>query len=138
MIMGLFNVLEVAGSGMSAQMVRLNSTASNIANAETVSSNRNETYRAKHPVFSTMFYEQMNEAVQGVKVDGIVESNLPLRQEYNPGHPMADENGNIFLPNVNVVEEMANMLSAARSYEANVEVINTSKQLILKTLSLGQ
>lgn len=136
--MGLFNALEVAGTGMSAQTVRLNTTASNIANAETVSSNTNETYRAKHPLFSTLIDEQMNEAVQGVRVSGIVESNAPLRQEYNPGHPMADENGNIFLPNVNVVEEMANMLSAARSYEANVEVVNTSKQLILRTLSLGQ
>lgn len=136
--MSLFNIFDIAGSGMSAQNVRLNTTASNISNADTVSSNTGETYRARHPIFSTMVNDQIGQAVAGVEVKGIVESQAPLKTQFNPDHPMADENGYVYYPNVNVVEEMANMMSASRSYEANVQIINTSKQLMMKTLQLGQ
>ncbi len=135
--MSLFNIFDIAGSGMSAQMVRLNTTASNISNADTVSSSVDQTYRARHPVFATVMNEQMVRQAAGVEVKGIVESNAPLRQQYSPDHPMADERGYVYYPNVNVVEEMANMMSASRSYETNVQVINTSKQLMTKTLQLG-
>ncbi len=135
--MSLFNIFDIAGSGMSAQMVRLNTTASNISNADTVSSSVDQTYRARHPVFATAMNEQMGRQAAGVEVKGIVESNAPLRQQYSPDHPMADERGYVYFPNVNVVEEMANMMSASRSYETNVQIINTSKQLMMKTLRLG-
>lgn len=136
--MGLFNVFDVAGSGMSAQSVRLNTTASNLSNAESVSSSVNQTYKARHPIFATLLNDQMDEASAGVQVLGIVESQAPLKVEYEPNHPMANKEGYIFRPNVNMVEEMANMISASRSYQTNVEILNTSKQLMLKTLSLGQ
>lgn len=136
--MGLFNVFDVAGSGMSAQSVRLNTTASNLSNAESVSSSVNQTYKARHPIFATLLNDQMDEASAGVQVLGIVESQAPLKVEYEPNHPMANKDGYIFRPNVNMVEEMANMISASRSYQTNVEILNTSKQLMLKTLSLGQ
>ena len=135
--MSLFNVFDIAGSGMSAQTVRLNTTASNISNADTVSSSVDQTYRARHPVFATTMHQQMGQTVAGVEVKGVVESSAPLKQQYNPDHPMADENGYVYYPNVNVIEEMANMMSASRSYETNVQIINTSKQLMTQTLQLG-
>lgn len=137
--MSLFNVLDIAGSGMSAQALRLNTTASNLANAESASSSTGETYRARQPVFAAMM-KALGEtpAGVGVQVKGIVESQAPLRQQYQPGHPMADEQGYIYLPNVNMVEEMANMISASRSYQSNAEVAKTSKQLLMRTLSLGE
>lgn len=137
--MSLFNVLDIAGSGMSAQALRLNTTASNLANAESVSSSSGETYRARQPVFAAMI-KALGESPSGtgVQVRGIVESQAPLRQQYEPGHPMANEEGYIFLPNVSMVEEMANMISASRSYQSNSEVAKTSKQLLMRTLSLGE
>lgn len=135
--MSLFNIFDIAGSGMSAQMVRLNTTASNISNADTASSSVERTYRARYPLFSTVMTGEMGQQAAGVEVKGIVESNAPLRPQYSPNHPMADEQGYVYYPNVNVVEEMANMMSASRSYETNVQVINTSKQLMTKTLQLG-
>lgn len=138
--MTMFKVFDIAGSAMSAQTLRLNVTASNLANANSVSSSTEQTYRARQPVFSAMLNEAGGEGgdAVGVQVRGIVESQAPLQQQYAPDHPMADANGNIFLPNVNVVEEMANMISASRSYQSNVEVINTAKQLMMRTLTLGQ
>ncbi len=137
--MSLFNVLEIAATGMSAQSSRLNTTASNLANADSVSSSTNETYRARSPVFVAMVdaFGGPREGV-GVKVQGIVESQTPLRKQYQPGHPKANDEGYIFLPNVNQIEEMANMISASRSYQSNVEVAKTSKQLLMRTLSLGE
>ena len=137
--MSLFKVLDIAGSGMSAQALRLNTTASNLANAETVSSSTDETYRARHPVFAATLnaLSDVNKG-SGVDVKGIVESQSPLRKEYSPAHPQADEDGYIYKPNVNMVEEMANMISASRSYQSNAEVAKTSKQLLLRTLSLGE
>lgn len=137
--MSLLGVFDIAGSGMSAQSLRLNTIASNVANAESVSSSLNETYRSRQPVFAAMYdsAKAQNGGV-GVKVAGIVESDAPIRSRYEPGHPMADEKGYIYMPNVNVVEEMANMMSASRSYQTNVELVNTSKQLLLQTLRMGQ
>ncbi len=142
--MSLLNIFDIAGSGMSAQSLRLNTTSSNLANAENASSSAEQTYRARHPVFAAVMgalnggsgLEQ--NASRGVQVLGIVESTTPVQSRYEPGNPQADANGYIYLPNINMVEEMANMISASRSYQSNVEVANTSKQLLLKTLTLGQ
>jgi len=137
--MSLFKILDIAGSGMSAQTLRLNTTASNIANAETVSSSTNATYRARQPVFAATLKELGEENVGvGVEVKGIVESQAPLRKQYQPGHPMADKDGYIYMPNVNMVEEMANMISASRSYQSNAEVAKASKQMLMRTLTLGE
>jgi len=145
--MSLSNVFGIAGSAMSAQSVRLNTTASNLANAESISSSEGETYRARKPVFAVQMAEQMGinsldaaglQAGAGVQVTEIVESQSPLRPVYNPNHPMADEQGYIYYPNVNVVEEMADMISASRSFQINAEIMNTAKQMIQRTLTLGQ
>lgn len=137
--MSFFKILEIAGSGMSAQTLRLNTTASNIANADTASSSTNETYRARQPVFAaTLKALGAENSGTGVEVRGIVESQAPLRKQYQPGHPMADKDGYIYLPNVDMAEEMANMISASRSYQSNVEVAKTSKQMLMRTLSLGE
>ncbi|AZZ99010.1 MULTISPECIES: flagellar basal body rod protein FlgC [Pseudoalteromonas] len=142
--MSLYNVFDIAGSGMSAQNVRLNTTASNISNANSISSSQDKVYRARHPVFAA----ELNKAAAahpntmgssvGVKVLGIVESDKPLQVEYNPNHPSADKDGYIYKPNVNVVEEMTNMISASRSYQTNVQVADAAKQMLSKTLQLGQ
>lgn len=138
--MSLYNIFDVAGSGMSAQSLRLNVTASNLANANSVSSSAGETYRGRHPVFAAKMQEAAAHQQASVKVEvlGIVEDQDPLRQEYNPNHPMADENGYIYKPNVNVMEEMANMISASRSYQTNVQVADAAKQMLMKTLQLGK
>ena len=137
--MALFSAFDIAGSGMSAQSLRLNTTSSNLANAESVSSSVDSTYRARHPVFAAIMNARaQGQASTGVQVLGVVESQAPLRTAYAPDHPLADGEGYIHMPNVNVVEEMANMISASRSYQSNVEVVNTSKQLLLRTLALGQ
>lgn len=139
--MSLYNVFNIAGTGMSAQSVRLNTTASNIANANTVSSSVDKTYRARQPVFAAELTkaakEQQGESV-GVAVKAIVESDKPLKVEYSPNHPMADEKGYIYKPNVNVMEEMANMMSASRNYQTNVQVADAAKQMLTKTLQMGQ
>jgi flagellar basal-body rod protein FlgC len=139
--MSLFKVFEIAGSGMSAQSVRLNTTASNLANAESVGSTETDTYRARHPVFSAVMkglYGGNDPSAVGVRVLGVIESQEPLEKRYEPEHPAAEEDGYVFLPNVKMVDEMTNMISASRTYQNNVEVMNTSKQLLLATLRLGQ
>ncbi|MCB1663083.1 MAG: flagellar basal body rod protein FlgC [Pseudomonadales bacterium] len=143
--MSLSNIFDVAGSGMTAQTIRLNTISSNIANAESVSSSTGETYRARHPVFSVIKaqfddfdFSNQGDAGSGVRVDAIVESQSPLRQQYQPDHPMANKEGFVFYPNVNVVEEMADMISASRSFETNIEMMNTAKQLTQRILTLGQ
>lgn len=135
--MAVFPVLDISASGMHAQTVRLNTIASNIANVNSVSSNAEDTYRSKQPVFKTIMNGAFGD-LSGVKIHSIVESQEPLKMEYNPGHPMSNKDGYIFKPNVNVVEEMANMLDASRAYETNIEVMNTSKQLLLRTIQLGK
>ena len=138
--MSLYNIFDVAGSGMSAQSLRLNVTASNLATANSISSSAGETYRGRHPVFAAKMQEAAANQQASVKVEvlGIVEDQDPLRQEYNPNHPMADENGYIYKPNVNVMEEMANMISASRSYQTNGQVADAAKQMLMKTLQLGK
>jgi len=136
---GLYDVFNISGSGMSAQSVRLNTVASNLANADSVSASPEKAYRARQPVFAAVL-SVLNEGKQsaGVRVAGIVESQAEIPREYQPNHPMADPDGYVYKPNVNSVEEMANMISASRSYQNNVEVLNTSKQLLLKTLNIGR
>jgi flagellar basal-body rod protein FlgC len=142
--MSLFNVLNVTATGMSAQSVRLNTTASNIANADSVSSSADKTYRARHPVFAAAMQEAAagqttnNGSSVGVNVLGVVESDKPLNVEYSPNHPMADKEGYIYKPNVNVIEEMTNMISASRSYQTNVQLAESAKNMLNKTLQLGQ
>lgn len=134
--MSLFNIFRITGTALHAQTVRLNTTASNLANVDSVSSSTAETYRARHPVFATLF-EESDDAAAGVGILGVVESQAPLRQEYQPGHPLADENGYVFMPNVNPIDEMANMISASQAYQSNIEVVSASKQMLLRTLALG-
>jgi flagellar basal-body rod protein FlgC len=137
--MGLYNIFNVAGSSMSAQSVRLNTVASNLANADVVSGSETDIYRSRQPVFAAVLEALGNEqASVPVRVAGVVESQAPARQEYSPDHPMANDQGYIFRSNVNTIEEMTNMMAASRSYQDSVEVFNTSKQLLLKTLNLGR
>ena len=138
--MSLFNIFDVAGSALNAQTLRLNTTSSNLANANSASSSTDELYKSRQPIFATMLsneFDDKNGSV-GVQVLGIVEKQDPGRAEYNPGHPMANDEGYVYMPNVNVIEEMANMISASRSYQTNVEVMNTAKQMMMRTISLGQ
>jgi len=135
--MAVFPALDISASGMHVQTIRLNTIASNIANVNSISSNAEDTYRSKQPVFQTILNEK-KASQAGVRIYDIVESQEPLKMEYNPAHPMANEEGYIFRPNVNTVEEMANMLDASRAYETNIEVMNTSKQLLLRTIQLGK
>lgn len=137
--MSLFQVFDIAGSAMNAQSVRMNVTASNLANAGNVSGDPDKVYRAKQPVFSTFSASLADQSgVSSVRLDGVVESAAPLQLRYLPDHPEADEDGNVYATNVNTVEEMVNMMSASRSYKNNVEMINTTKDLLLQTLSLGR
>ena len=137
--MSLLKIFDIAGSAMHAQSVRLSTTASNMANANSVSRDPEDTYRAKLPVFAAVLNDmETGQKAGGVEVKAVIDSQAPLRREYAPSHPMADETGYINLPNVNVVEELANMMSASRSYQSNVEVFNTSKQLLQRTLTLGK
>ena len=137
--MSSFKIFDVAGSGMSAQSVRLNTTASNLANADSVSGDPNQVYKAKHPLFEAIRTGLgTNSASNGVAVKGIYESTAPATARYEPGNPLADQNGYVYGPAVNTVEEMVNMISASRSYQNNVEVMNTAKEMMLATLRLGQ
>ncbi|HNP34448.1 MAG TPA: flagellar basal body rod protein FlgC [Woeseiaceae bacterium] len=137
--MSLFKVFETAGSAMSAQTIRMNVTSSNLANAGSVSGDPERVYRAKQPVFAS-FRDALNneDGAVGVRLEGIIESSAPLATRYQPDHPEADADGNVFVSNVNTVEEMVNMISASRSYKNNVEIINTTKDLLTQTLSLGR
>jgi flagellar basal-body rod protein FlgC len=138
--MASMNIFDIAGSGMNAQNLRLNLVASNISNANSVSSSIDEVYKSRQPVFAAELKNIMDKdnAAGGVNVLGVVESQVPPVMEYAPNHPMADELGYIYKPNVNTVEEMANMMSASRAYQNNVEALNTAKDLILQTLRMGQ
>ena len=138
--MSLFHVFGISGSGMSAQSVRLNLTASNLANSESVASRPEDAYRARHPVFRAALEEagSPRDGGAGVRTAGVVESSAETEARYAPGHPLANEDGYVFESNVNAIEEMANMISASRSYQQNVEVLNTSKELLMRTLRLGE
>jgi flagellar basal-body rod protein FlgC len=133
--MSLFNIFNVSGSAMSAQAQRLNTVASNLANADSATSASGQAYRAKQVVFEAV---PMEGGATAVRVAQVVEDPSPLKQVYDPKHPMADDKGYVSMPNVNVVDEMVNMLSASRSYQNNVETMNAAKSMLLKTLTLGQ
>ncbi len=142
--MSLYDVFDIAGSGMRAQTLRLNATSSNLANADNVAGSPEEVYRARHPVFAAAMMNADENAIfpesepSGVQVTGIIESDVPALKRYQPEHPLADEEGYTYASNVNAVEEMVNMLSAARSYQNNIEVLSTTKELLLGTLRIGQ
>lgn len=146
--MSLDRIFDIAGSGMAAQSIRLNSTASNIANANSAASSEDEVYRAKKPVFSAVQLDAMSqmgmalngqdEASRGVRVDGIVESEAPLDMRYEPHHPKANDEGYVMYPNVNIVEEMTDMMSASRSFQTNVDIMNAAKTMMQRVLTLGQ
>lgn len=144
--MSSFKIFDIAGSGLSAQSVRLNTVASNLANADSVSGDPTTVYKARHPVFEAVkaavaaqaFGAQGTDAANSaVRVRGIVESTAAPSERYEPGNPLANQDGNVYSPNVNVIEEMTDMISASRAYQNNVEVMNTSKELMLATLKLG-
>lgn len=134
--MSVFNVFTIAGSALTAQSARLNAVASNLANADSVVGANGQPYRAKQVVFAATPVGA--EGGQGVRVTQVVESAAPLRLNYEPNSPFANEQGYVSMPNVNPVEEMVNMISASRSYQTNAEVMNTAKSLLLKTLTIGQ
>ncbi|MFJ4344774.1 flagellar basal body rod protein FlgC [Pseudomonas sp. NPDC089401] len=134
--MPMFSIFDIAGSALSAQSERMNVTASNLANADTTSGPDAEAYRARQVVFETQYQDGSD--IGGVRVSQVVEDARPMRQEYRPGDPQADESGYVTLPNVEPVGEMVNMISASRAYQASVEVMATSKELMLKTLTLGE
>lgn len=134
--MSLFSIFNVAGSGMSAQSQRLNVVASNLANADSATSSTGQVYRAKQVVFSAVPVSGMD--ATGVQVEQVVEDKSPPRLKYDPQNPLADEKGYVAMPNVNVVEEMVNMISASRSYQTNVDMMNAAKTMLQKTLTLGQ
>lgn len=139
----MMRIFDVAGSALAAQSLRLNVVASNLANADSVAGTPQAAYRARHPVFQAQPPEfsvgpAAADAAVGVRVLGIWQSDASPVQRHQPGHPLADANGNVWSSNVNVVEEMANMISASRAFQANVEVINTSRDLMLKTLAMGR
>lgn len=139
--MSLFNTLDVVGSALTAQSKRLNVVASNLANADSVTGPDGQPYRARQVVFSVASQAGVNgpgAENAAVSVAGVVESDAPMRRVHQPGHPLADEDGFVTLPNVDVVEEMVNMISASRSYQANVEVATTTRSMAMKALTLGQ
>ena len=141
--MSSFKIFDIAGSGLSAQSVRLNTVASNLANADSVSGDPSTVYKARHPVFQAIQQQMQGASDMGtqseatVRVAGIVESQAAPQMRYDPGNPLANAQGNVYAPNVNVIEEMTDMISASRAYQDNVEVLNTSKDLMLATLKLG-
>ncbi|MFO1270997.1 MAG: flagellar basal body rod protein FlgC [Rubrivivax sp.] len=139
--MSMFRIFDVAGSAVSAQSQRLNVVASNLANADTVAGPDGQAYKARQVVFQTVLMGQTGanpEASAGVKVSTVTEDNSPGRRVHDPKHPAADADGYVTYSNVNPVEEMVNMIAASRSYQNNVEVMNTAKTLLQKTLQLGQ
>ncbi len=134
--MSLLTIFDISGSALVAQSQRLNTVASNIANADSVTGPDGTPYQAKQVVFTAV---PMGDATAtGVKVDSVIEDQSPPRMIYDPRHPAADKRGYVTLPNINVADEMVDMISASRSYQTNVEVMNTAKSLVLKTLTIGQ
>jgi flagellar basal-body rod protein FlgC len=138
--MSLFSIFNVAGSGMAAQSLRLNTVASNLANADSVATTPQAAYRAREPLFATV-KNQLDGADapgEGVQVLGVTESQAAIPSRYEPGNPLADADGYVYSSNVNPVDELVNMISASRSYQNNVEVMNSTRQLMQKTLDLGK
>lgn len=141
--MSLFQIFSIASSGLAAQSQRLNTVASNLANADSTAGPGGKPYAARQAVFETVPVGGTGGGLSGgealgVRISGIVESNAPARRVHDPKHPMADAQGYVQFSNVNPVEEMVNMIAASRAYQSNVEVMNTAKTLLAKTLNLGQ
>jgi flagellar basal-body rod protein FlgC len=140
--MSLNTIFDIAGSAMSAETIRLSTSAENMSNANVEGSNPDDIYQAKYPVFKTIQENQnhwMGEQVKaGVQVKGIYESDLDPTKRYDPQNPNSDEKGFVYSANINYVEQMANVISASRSYQMNVELVNTTKQLMQRTLQLGE
>lgn len=135
--MSMFKIFDVSGSGISAQSQRLNVIASNLANADSVAGPDGKAYKARQVVFQTQLKDANDQGSAGVRVVNVTEDQTEGRRIHDPKHPLADDKGYVTMPNVNVVEEMVNMISASRSYQSNVEVMNTAKSLLSKTLTLG-
>ena len=129
-----YSIFDIAGSAMRAQNLRLNATASNMANANSVAGSEEDAYRARHPVFAAIFKDEIG----GVQTRGVVESNREINQRYERDNPISDENGYVYGSNVDNIEEMANMMSASRSYQSNVDLLGTVRQLMLQTLKMGE
>jgi flagellar basal-body rod protein FlgC len=142
--MSLFNIFTVAGSAMTAQSQRLNVVASNLANADSAVSSNGQPYKARQVVFTSTPFSTgldpngISAGAQGVRVSTVIEDQSPMKLVHEPTHPLANEQGYVTMPNVNVVDEMVDMISASRSYQNNVDMMNTAKTLLLKTLSIGQ
>lgn len=140
--MSMMKIFDTAGSGMSAESLRLNTVASNLANADSVSSSPDAAYKAKELLFAPVLQAQGAAAQDGgtnvgVRMTGVTESQQPVESHYEPGNPLADASGFVYGSNVNPIDELVNMISASRSYQNNVEVMNTTKQLMIKTINLG-
>jgi flagellar basal-body rod protein FlgC len=133
--MSLFSIFEISGSALAAQSQRMNLTASNLANVDSVTGPDGQPYRARHAIFESL---AQGDGVGGVQVRTVIEDQAPPRLEYQPGHPLADAQGYVAMPNVDPVQEMVDMIAASRSYQANVDVLNTNRELLLKTLTLGE
>ena len=138
--MSRFSIFNVAGSGMAAQSVRLNTVASNLANADSVASTPEAAYRSREPLFAAVKsqFDGKDSVGEGVQVLGVTESQAAIPSRYEPGNPLADASGYVYSSNVNPVDELVNMISASRSYQNNVEVMNSTRQLMQKTLDLGK
>ena len=140
--MSLLGIFDISGSAMNAESMRLNVTASNLANADSVSSSEATAYRSRHPIFATQLrqfsaHPDSDEPGVGVRVLDVIQSAAAPLKRYQPDHPLADANGYVYGSNVNPVEELTNMISASRSFQGNVEVMTTARDLVLKTLSMG-
>lgn len=139
--MSLDNIFGIAGSALNAQTVRLNTVASNLANAGTVANNQQDAFKAKRAVFKALFDQQIGSSkpsvnAGGVKVDALIDDPKPVLRVYEPGNPVADKDGYIYTSNVNEVTEMVEMMAASRSYQNNVEVVNTARQLMMRTVDV--
>jgi len=138
--MSLNNIFGIAGTALNAQMVRMNATASNMANAGTIASSEADAFKAKRSVFETLLNKQMTtqgaQFVGGVRVSGMVDDSTPNQKLHDPGNPKADKDGFVYVSNVNEVTEMVDMMGAARSYQNNVEVVNTARQLMMRALDI--
>lgn len=134
------NIFGIAGTALNAQMIRMNTTASNLANAGTVSPTEEDAFRAKRPVFKALVEQaDLNrgfDALGGVKVKEIIDDQTPVREVYDPNNPESNEDGYVYLSNVNEVSEMVEMMAASRSYQNNVEVVTTARQLMMRTLDI--
>ncbi len=140
--MSLLNIFNISGSGMSAQNIRMTTTASNLSNSETIGKSEKDTYRARLPVFEAVHNDAQKifdkDSHVAVKVTEIIESEAPLRKLFQPDHKYADENGYIYMSNVNLMEEMSNMISASKSYQMNAQMLKSAKQMMYRTLQIGQ